>query len=455
MFFTNGGLVLGRKLFTRLILPEKLRTHLYLIGGSGTGKSCELYQFILQDIQHERGVGVIDVHGDLVSSLEKAIYHLIPETEERLRRVTLLDPVRGAFGFNPLEIPKTEDPYPVILELQSVFKKLWADAWGDRMADLFRNSCLVLAEHHLTLCELPRLLTDPGFRKELLVSLENSSAYEYFTERFNRLPQREQATWIESTLNKVNAFVGDPLIRDIVGQRYSTVRFREILDTPGAVLLICLPKGKLKENAYLLGALLISKIQEAALSRTEIPESKRRRFTLIIDEFQNFGAKSLNFQEILSESRKYGLSLILAHQHTDQLDEELLASVLGNTTCQISFRISRKDAERIAPELFKVDISDHEWERIHGLATLTLKERWEDFYNALTSLREREAFVAIKGQASHRIRTIDIPRYEVPEEKLKEQERGLLARHCQPRDQVRQELRARSQKVSSEEIIIS
>ena len=402
------------------------------------GKSGLLYNLAHQLVQQRQGIGVVDVHGDLTKELERALWHLIPDKVQKQQRVTILDPTRGAFGFNPLQIFGAHDPYPYILELQSLFKKLWADAWGERMGDILRNSCLVLAEKGLTLCELPRLLTDAAFRSAMLGGLKNRAAKEYFELRFNKLPKQEQAVWIESTLNKVSNFTGDPLIRDIVGQRRSTINFRRIIDTPGAVLLIRLPKGILKENAFLLGALLISKIQEAALSRTDIPLDQRRKFTLMVDEFQHFGAKSLNFQECLSEAQKYGLSLVLAHQNIDQIDQDLLTSILGNTDCQISFRISRRDAEVIAKEIFRVDVEELQ------LTDSTLAEKWEEFFNALTQLKPRQAYVVFKGRRSHLMATITKPSYNATDQQLREQAELLMRRYCRPREEIRQEQERRA-----------
>ena len=449
----NGKLVLGRNGLGRVKLGSRERLHIYIIGASRTGKSSLLYNLIHQDIEAGRAVGLIDVHGDLAREVEEAIYHLIPNEREKRRRVVLLDPTRGAFGFNPLEIPEGEDPYPYILELQSLFKKLWEEAWGERMGEILRNSCLVLAEKGLTLCEMPKLLTDPAFRASLLEGLKNKGAWEYFTERFARLPKREQATWIESTLNKVNQFISDPLIRDVVGQQHSTINFREIIDTPGSVLLICLPKGKLKENSFLLGALLINKIQEAVLSRTDIPKEKRQRFFLYIDEFQNFGIKSQNFQECLSEAGKYGLSLTLAHQNTDQIDQELLSSVLGNTDCQIAFRIQRRDAELIGKEIFKVDVEELAWERAQGLRPMSLPESWEEHYNSLSSLKRRQAYVVIKGRGrgrSYRLKTLSKREYRVREEQLRAQAEMIMASYCRSREEIRREQEERERELQEE-----
>ena len=176
----NGRpLILGRRGLCRVKIPQKQRTdHFYIIGGSRTGKTSEIYNLTLQEFENRRGLGVVDVHGDLVQDLEKAIYHLIPDEKEKKERVVILDPSRGAFGFNPLEVPEREDPYPYALELIAVFKKLWQDSWGARMEDILRNTFLVLAEKNLTLLEVPRLLTDQIFRNQLIQDLKNKQVKE-------------------------------------------------------------------------------------------------------------------------------------------------------------------------------------------------------------------------------------------------------------------------------------
>lgn len=438
--FGDQSLTLGRKTLFPVKLSQKDRTHIYVIGGSRTGKSSELYNLILQDIKAGRGVGVLDVHSELTQELEKAIYHLIPE-EEKKDRVVILDPTRGFFGFNPLEVPEGEKPYPYILELQSVFKKLWEDFWGPRMADLFRNTCLVMTEKNLTMCQMQKFIMNPAYRRYLVKTVKNPQVKSYWEDRFERWSPREKNAWPEPALNKVNKFVGDPRIRNVVCQRKSTIDFRKIMDNPkGAILLITIPKGLIKDNVYLLGALLICKIQEAALSRVDIPESQRRKFHLYIDEFQNFGTESSNFEEILSESGKYGLSLTLAHQDLGQIDEKkLLKNILGNTDCQISFRVQREDAETLAKEIFQIDVEDLEWRRNQGKSYHTLSEEWEKKFNALTSLKKREAYVGIKERGSYFIRSIDKETYQTSPQQLQAQAEQIMAPYTKSEEEIKKE----------------
>jgi len=259
------------------------------------------------------------------------------------------------------------------------------------------------------------------------------------------LTPKTKAEWIESTLNKVNTFIADPRLKTIVGQQKSSINFRQILDNPkGSVLLIRLPKGILKENAFLMGALLISKIQEATMSRVDIPLNQRRPFFFYIDEFQNFGTSSLNFQECLSEAGKYVLHLTLAHQNLDQIDEDLLASILGNSSLQLVFRISRKGAEKIGKEIFRVDTEKVKWERTQDLEVISRiyyspQEEWENNFSVLTTLRNRRAYLNIKAKGTYPLKTIDTQHYPVSEEQLQTQAQQIMASYCKSRDQIRKE----------------
>lgn len=439
-WFSTDDLVLGRRFLFNSGLRQKRRGHIYVVGASGTGKTSAIYNYILQDMKEGRGVGVVDVHGDLSRDLEKAIYHLL-DKEEKRKRVTILDPTRGSFGFNPLEIPPGEDPYPYILEIHSVFETLWNNSWGQRMSDILRNTFLALAEKGLTFCQIPRFLTDEYAREKVVRDLNNQDVRHYWEHRFGGLTPKTQNEWVESSLNKVNHFISDPIIKKVVGQRHSTIDLRRIMDNPeGSILIISLPKGIMKTNTFLLGALLVSKLQEEALSRTEIPQSQRRKFHFYIDEFQALGAGSLNFEEILSESRKYGLSLTLAHQNLDQIDRKLLASILGNTACQIVFRTSRKDGEILAKETFNISIDDLQWERENNESNLSLGDRWEENFNNLTTLDKRMAYVVKKGgRGTDLIRTLDTEDYEATPRQLSRQAETIMDPYVKSEEELEEE----------------
>jgi len=329
------------------ITRDERARHVYVLGASGAGKTKALESWIRQDLVEGRGVGVLDLHGDLTHSL---LAYLATSSAARSRPLYLLDPSAraGAPGFNPLEVPPGVEPFGHMLELLGVFKKIWAEFWGPRMEEILRNSLLALMEERLTLLELQPFLTDREFRLRVVGKLQNPGVREFWLARFERLSKQAQAAYVEPVLNKAGAFTSDPYLRALLGQEKSTINLRRIMDR-GDVLLVNLAKGQLKENALLLGALLVTKLQLAALSRSLLPEGRRRPFYLYIDEFQNFATDT--FGEILAEARKYGLSLTVAHQHLDQLPSDLKAALLGNVLTEIVFQVSLKDAKALAPEL--------------------------------------------------------------------------------------------------------
>jgi hypothetical protein len=322
-------------------------THFYVVGASGIGKSKFLESLVIQDIIQNEGFGVIDPHGDLIADIKGWLYFWTQKDFKK--EVVLIDPTdaENTACFNPLEPVNGIPPERLAAQLVEAFKKIWADAWGERMADIMRNSLIALAENNLTLLELPLLLTEPEARKKILANVKSPTCLQRF-KYFESLPSRTWREWLESTLNKVDAFLSDPSIRQIFASPQSSFNLRDIMDNK-KILLVNLNKGRLGDSANLLGALLVSKIKMAAFSRNDLPVTKRQPFYLYIDEFQNFATDS--FVEILSEARKYKLSLILAHQNLSQLTQNLRDSILANCGIQACFRVNRDDAQRLAREL--------------------------------------------------------------------------------------------------------
>jgi len=329
-------------------------THCYVIGATGTGKTKFLQFLIQQDIDNKKGVAVFDPHGDLIEDLKGFLagrYYGIEDHQDIKEKIILIDPTDSKFTatFNPLEgLPGVSIPEQVN-ELISAFRKIWYDSWGVRMEDLMRSSLIALGEAEFTLLELPPFLTRRGFRESILQKVGHPIVREYFN-RFDSMTDRGQITWIEPVMNKINSFLSDPRIRQMFSSPKSSFNIREAMDEK-KVLLINLNKGKLKDSTDLLGSLLMAKIQMAAFSRANIPREKRVPFYLYIDEFQNFASES--FAVILSEARKYGLSLIMAHQTLSQISEELRSLILGNTGLQVFFRVNRHDASLLAKEIFQ------------------------------------------------------------------------------------------------------
>jgi hypothetical protein len=378
-------------------IPQKDRaTHLYVIGATGTGKTKFLEFLIQQDIEKGNGHGVIDPHGDLIEDIKGLLtLHYDPEEKEISEKVILIDPTDPelTITFNPLEKLPNVSVSEQVNELVSAFRKIWSDAWGVRMEDLMRNSLIALGEAELTLAELPYFLTNRTFREAVLEKVEHPIAKEYF-HRFDALTDRSQVTWIEPVMNKINAFLSDERIRQMFSYPKSSFNLREIMDHR-KMLLIKLDKGKLKGAADLLGSLLMAKIQMAAFSRSDVPQSKRTPFYLYIDEFQNFASES--FMVLLSEARKYGLSLIMAHQTLAQIPEELRSLILGNTGIQIYFRLNRHDASLLAKEGF--EYSGYEVKSMslyRGPDFWSLGEEWEHYTEALQTLPPRVCYAKHK-----------------------------------------------------------
>lgn len=392
-------------------IPEKDRnTHFYVIGATGTGKTKFIEYLIQQDIANGNGFGVIDPHGDLIEDIKGfLVNHLEDQISQDafLDRIILIDPTDPEYTviFNPLEKMPNISVAEQASELVSSFRKIWSDSWGVRMEDLMRNSMISLGETELGLIDLPTFLTNRSFRKATLQKVSHTIAQEYFR-RFDSMTDRSQITWIEPVMNKINAFLSDERIRHIFSLNKSSFNLRDIMDQK-KILLIKLDKGRLKDSANLLGSLFMAKIQMAAFSRSDIPQEKRVPFYLYIDEFQNFANDS--FSVILSEARKYGLSLIMAHQNLAQIPTTLRSTVLGNTGIQVVFRINRQDAQLLAKEAF--EYSGYEVKTMSKFSPKfwSLGEEWEHHTEELQNLPPRYCYVKHKIEGGLiQIQTADI-----------------------------------------------
>lgn len=398
------------------IAQKDRATHLYVIGATGTGKTKFLEFLIKQDIEKGNGFGVIDPHGDLVEDIKGFLacrYKEYGDKNEISEKVVLIDPTDPYFTvtFNPLEKIAGISVAEQVNELIGAFKKIWSDSWGVRMEDLLRNSLISLGEAEFTLAELSLFLTERAFREIVLEKVNNPIAKEYF-KRFNTLTDRGKVTWIEPVMNKINAFFSDDRIRQIFSFKKSSFNILEIIEKK-KYLIIKLDKGKLKGTADLLGSLLMAKIQMAAFSRSDIPQKKRTPFYLYIDEFQNFATES--FLVILSEARKYGLCLIMAHQTLSQIPDELRSLILGNTGIQVYFRLNRHDAQLLAKEGF--EYSGYEVKTVSNLRPFfwSYTEEWEHKIEELQSLPPRVCYVKHKVEGGIiPVRTVEIkPAWEV------------------------------------------
>lgn len=327
------------------IKTDDRRRHIYIIGKTGTGKTTMMENMVINDILVGRGVGLIDPHGDFAEK----ILHFIPEN--RLDDVIYFNPsdIDYPIGFNPLEKVGDEYRYIVASGLMTIFKKIWPDVWSARMEYILNNSLLSLLEYPgSTLLGIMRLLTNREYRQAVVNRLADPIIKSFWIDEFARYTQRLEAEATAAILNKVGQFVANPLIRNIIGQPHSTIDIRRMMDE-GKIFIANLSKGKIGEdNSALLGAMLITKMQLAAMSRVNIPEKDRRDFYLYIDEFQNFSTES--FASTLSEARKYHLNLTLAHQYIEQLDDKVRSAVFGNVGSIVCFRIGAEDSEFVEKE---------------------------------------------------------------------------------------------------------
>jgi hypothetical protein len=319
--------------------------HMYVIGKTGMGKSTMLENMIIQDIQNGEGLAVVDPHGDLV---EKVI-DFVPEN--RLDDVIYFNPADMNFpiAFNIVE--QVDDEYKNLIAngLVGVFKKIWADSWGPRLEYILINCILSLLDYPgATLLDVTRVLVDPGYRKKVIKKIKDPIVRQFWVNEYNNYSEKFRNEAIAPIQNKVGQFLSSSLIRNIVGQEHSTIDVRKEMDN-GKILLMNLSKGRIgEENAALLGAMMITRIQLAAMSRVDIPESQRRDFYLYVDEFQNFSTES--FASILSEARKYRLNITMAHQYIEQLSDEVKAAVFGNVGTMAAFRVGATDAEELEKE---------------------------------------------------------------------------------------------------------
>src|SRR5918992_164274 len=384
-------------------IPLKDRAiHMYVIGASGSGKTKFLESLIEQDVHLGNGFGIVDPHGDLIEDTKGflAQYYHDTKDERVFDRVVIVDPTDPKFtvAFNPLEILPGVEPIEQAQELVMVFKSMWPDAWGARMEDLFRNALIALGQAELTLAQMPEFLTVQSFRSEVMKKVDQPITNLYW-ERFDQLGKANQLVWTDPVTNKVNAFLADYRVSQMLSQPKSSFNLRDIMDHK-KILLIKLNKGKLRQSADLLGSLFMAKLQLAAFSRADIPIAARVPFYLYIDEFQNFASES--FGVVLSEARKYGLSLILAHQTLQQIPKELRSVILGNAGIQVYFRTNREDAELLAKEAFIYDGYQVKTMQITGDRMNTkfwsMGEEWEHNFAQLQNMPPRHCLIKHKIQ---------------------------------------------------------
>lgn len=328
------------------MLRQDRSRHVYIIGQTGAGKSGLLELFALSDVFHNQGYAIIDPHGDFAIDNMK----FIPGS--RVRDVIYFNPADTAYplGFNPLEVTDPTQKTNISSEVIGVLKRMFEDSWGPRLEYILRYTILALLDRpETTMLDITRMLTDKRFRKQTLTYCRDTVVLQFWNVEFASWNDKFVAEAVAPVLNKVGAFTANPIIRNIIGQPKSTFNIREIMDQ-GKILVVNLSKGLIGEdNASILGAFMVTKIQLAAMSRSDIPDiHDRKPFYLYVDEFQNFATDS--FATILSEARKYGLNLTVANQYISQMTETVRDAVFGNVGTMITFRVSADDAPILAKQ---------------------------------------------------------------------------------------------------------
>jgi CxxC-x17-CxxC domain-containing protein len=327
------------------IKTDDRRRHMYVIGKTGMGKTNLLENLAIQDIQNGHGIAFVDPHGDTAEKLIKAI------PSNRINDVIYFNPADQDFpiAFNVMEKVSPEYRHLVASGLVGVFKKIWADSWGPRLEYILRNAILALLEYPgSTLLGVTRILVDKSYRERVVEKVTDPVVRSFWVDEFTQWNDRVLQEVISPIQNKVGQFLTSALIRNIVGQTASSFDIRDVMDNK-KILILNLSKGRIGEdNSALFGAMIITKIQLAAMARVDMPEEKRNDFYLYVDEFQNFSTES--FANILSEARKYHLNLILANQYVTQIDEKVRDAIFGNAGSIVSFRVGATDAEFLEKE---------------------------------------------------------------------------------------------------------
>lgn len=321
------------------------RRHIYIVGKSGTGKSTLIENMAINDVVSGKGVVVVDPHGDLADK----VLTCIPEGREE--DVIVFDPADRAYpiAFNLLETVDDDFKGMVASGFVGIFKKIFGDSWGPRLEHILRNTVLALLDYpDSTMLDIPGMLTDTRFREKVVQKVKDPIIRDFWVNEFAQYDNKFRTEAVSPILNKVGQFLATATIRNIVGQPKSRINIREIMDNK-KILIINLSRGKIGEdNSALLGAMMITKLQLAAMSRADVPIEQRPDCYLYVDEFQNFATDS--FAVILSEARKYNLCLTMANQYVEQMPEAVRSAVFGNAGTMITFRVGGSDAAFLVKE---------------------------------------------------------------------------------------------------------
>ena len=446
-------------------LPTGHRTrHLYGVGSSGSGKSRAQRHMICQDVDANRGFTLVDPQ-----DLQREVLAYIAEialpgtpTPEKIARLgdklVILEPADqrfGAPGINLLETTPGQVGYQLVDAIIEVIREIWPDCFGPRLEDVCRNALLLLLlqEQRLTVLEMLPLLSDATFRQALVARTHNPELRLYFEGHLGGLRPAELKTWVESSRNKWNAFLSNPFIRPILGQSRSTINVRQIIDE-GKILIVNVSRDKLKESRRLLGALIVALIHQAAVSRENVPPEQRYFHGIFVDEFQEFWTPS--FLHILEGGRKYGLGLSMFHQNLTQppfsSDPAIVDTILANSHTRMIFNVSRKDAERLAGELFFPSGSEVQFQETCVGIPIERPKFWslgaerEHYAAQLMQQRQGEVFIGFKGigeDEPYAARIPHVPDVRPDREKIDILKQHVAARYYRPLAQIRREIAER------------
>ena len=334
---------------------EDARHHIHVVGETGTGKSTLLAQLVLQDAEAGRGAVVIDPKGDLI---EAVLERLPSGSEERTCLLDAEDPTYTA-GLNVL---KGDDPDLAVEDVVGIFRRIFEPYWGPRTDHVMRAACLTLKRiPGATLAEVPQLLTNREWRREVIYRLRGAAGLNDFWTWFEKIPEHKRGEHTDALLNKVGAFLLRGPVRDLVGQSRPKRDVESLVDS-GGLLLVRIPKGTIgSETSRLIGAIVVARVWHACMKRASLPESQRPDTTLYVDEMHNYLTLPRSFEDLLAEARGYHLSLVLAHQHMGQLTRDMRDALGANARTKVTFVVSPEDAaileRHFAPELSAYDLS--------------------------------------------------------------------------------------------------
>lgn len=335
------------------------RQHMYVIGKTGVGKTGFLKNMALQDIENGQGLAIIDPHGEFVEEILESI------PAHRIQDVVYFNPADMDYpvSFNIMDVADPKYKHLIASGLIGIFTKIWANVWSARMEYILANCILALLDTPgTTLLGIPRMLVDRDYRQKIINNLKDPVVKSFWVNEYEEWESRYRNEAIAPVQNKVGQFLNVSFVRNIVGQAKNTIDIEDIMNNQ-KILLVNVSKGRIGEdNAAILGAMIITKIQLAAMERVRIPEDERKDFYMYVDEFQNFATDS--FVNILSEARKYRLDLIIAHQYVGQLVTDTSTAVrdavFGNVGTMVSFRVGAADAEfleqEFTPEFLQNDL---------------------------------------------------------------------------------------------------